>query len=110
PDVIPYTELLKTFFENHDPTQGDRQGNDLGSQYRSMIYTYSDAQNIAATTAKARYNEAYAKADKNPITTGIETAPTYYPAEDYHQQYLAKNPDGYCNIGGTGVSCPAPSA
>jgi len=108
PDVIPYTELLKVFFENHDPTQGDRQGNDLGSQYRSMVYIYSEAQKEAANEAKERYNDAYAKAGKNPITTDIEAAPTYFPAEDYHQQYLAKNPAGYCNIGGTGVTCPVP--
>ncbi len=108
PDVIPYAELLKIFFENHDPTQGDRQGNDLGSQYRSMIYTFSGAQQKIATEAKKRYNEAYSKAGKNPITTGIEASPVYYPAEDYHQQYLAKNPAGYCNIGGTGVTCPIP--
>jgi len=108
PDVIPYTELLKIFFENHDPTQGDRQSNDLGSQYRSIIFTYSDTQQAAANEAKKRYHEAYTKAGKNPITTDIETAPTYYPAEDYHQQYLAKNPTGYCNIGGTGVTCPVP--
>jgi len=108
PDVIPYTELLKVFFENHDPTQGDRQGNDLGSQYRSMVYTYSEVQKEAANQAKERYNDAYASAGKTAIATGIEVAPTYYPAEDYHQQYLAKNPGGYCNIGGTGVTCPVP--
>ncbi|MCF6219483.1 MAG: peptide-methionine (S)-S-oxide reductase MsrA [Robiginitomaculum sp.] len=108
PDILPYTELLKIFFENHNPTQGDCQGNDMGSQYRSVIYTASEAQHSTAIEAKARYNEAYAKAGKNLITTTVETAPTYYPAEDYHQQYLAKNPGGYCNIGGTGVTCPAP--
>ncbi len=108
PDILPYTELLKIFFENHDPTQGDRQGNDMGSQYRSVIYTKSDAHNIAALAAKSRYNNAYTKAGKNLVTTTVELAPTYYPAEDHHQQYLAKNPGGYCNIGGTGVTCPAP--
>ncbi|MCF6274577.1 MAG: peptide-methionine (S)-S-oxide reductase MsrA [Robiginitomaculum sp.] len=108
PDILPYTELLKIFFENHDPTQGDRQGNDVGSQYRSVIYTTSEAQQIAADAAKSRYATAYAKAGKNPITTTVETAPNYYPAEYYHQQYLAKNPSGYCNIGGTGVTCPVP--
>lgn len=108
PDILPYAELLKIFFENHNPTQGDRQGNDMGSQYRSVVYTYSDAQQTAAIEAKARYDAAYAKIGKNPITTGIKTAPTYYPAEDNHQQYLAKNPAGYCNIGGTGVTCPIP--
>jgi peptide-methionine (S)-S-oxide reductase len=106
PDIIPYAELLKIFFENHDPTQGDRQGNDLGSQYRSQIYTYSDVQNRTANEAKKRYDEAYAKAEKRPVTTDVETVPTYFPAEDYHQQYLAKNPAGYCGIGGTGVTCP----
>jgi len=108
PDVIPYTELLKIFFENHDPTQGNRQGNDIGSQYRSVIFTTSEAQKLEAEAAKLRYNQAYTRAGKNQITTDIHPAPTYYPAEDYHQQYLAKNPTGYCNIGGTGVTCPAP--
>lgn len=109
PDIIPYTELLKIFFENHDPTQGDRQGNDMGSQYRSVIFTYDDAQKGAALEAKTRYDAAYAKVGENPITTDIRDVPPYYPAEDYHQQYLAKNPTGYCNIGGTGVTCPVPS-
>ncbi len=109
PDILPYAELLKIFFENHDPTQGDRQGNDRGSQYRSVVFTYSDEQMQIAVAAKQRYNEAYAKAGKAPLTTEILPAPTYYPAEDFHQQYLAKNPAGYCNIGGTGVSCPVPS-
>ncbi len=108
PDILPFGELLKIFFENHDPTQGNRQGNDMGSQYRSVIYTTTDAQNLAAHAAKDRYDKAYAKAGKAPITTTVEPAPIYYPAEDYHQQYLAKNPGGYCNIGGTGVTCPAP--
>lgn len=108
PDILPYAELLKIFFENHDPTQGDRQGNDRGSQYRSVIFTYSDEQMQTALTAKHRYDEAYAKAGKAPLTTEILPAPTYYPAEDFHQQYLAKNPASYCNIGGTGVSCPVP--
>ncbi|MEM7727720.1 MAG: peptide-methionine (S)-S-oxide reductase MsrA [Pseudomonadota bacterium] len=104
PDVITYEELLKVFFENHDPTQGNRQGNDVGSQYRSAIYTYSDEQAAAARDAKARYEAAYGR----PVTTEIAPAPKCFPAEDYHQQYLAKNPQGYCNHGPTGVSCPIP--
>jgi peptide-methionine (S)-S-oxide reductase len=104
PTVISFDELLKVFFENHDPTQGNRQGNDVGSQYRSTVYTYSDAQLTAAREAKDRYSEAYGR----PVTTEIRPAPDYYPAEDYHQQYLAKNPQGYCMHGPTGVSCPIP--
>jgi peptide-methionine (S)-S-oxide reductase len=104
PTVITNEELLKVFFENHDPTQGNRQGNDVGSQYRSVIYTFSDAQKAAAKAAAARYEAAYGRT----VTTEIDSAPTYYPAEDYHQQYLAKNPQGYCNHGPTGVSCPIP--
>lgn len=108
PSVITYAEILKVFFENHDPTQGNRQGNDVGSQYRSAIYTHSDAQDAIARAALARYDEAYQARGHKPITTEIKPAPTYYPAEDYHQQYLAKNPGGYCNHGPTGVSCPLP--
>ena len=93
---------LKVFFENHDPTQGNRQGNDRGSQYRSTIYTYTEDQDINAQEAISRYEIAYGKT----ITTELKAAPIYYPAEDYHQQYLAKNPNGYCGIGGTGVTCP----
>lgn len=104
PTVITFEELLKVFFENHDPTQGNRQGNDVGSQYRSALYVFSDEQLAAAKISAARYEEAYGR----PLTTDIATAPTYYPAEDYHQQYLAKNPQGYCNHGPTGVSCPIP--
>jgi peptide-methionine (S)-S-oxide reductase len=104
PTVISFDELLKVFFENHDPTQGNRQGNDVGSQYRSTVYTYSDAQLTAAREAKDRYSEAYGR----PVTTETRPAPDYYPAEDYHQQYLAKNPQGYCMHGPTGVSCPIP--
>ncbi|MGB3456196.1 MAG: peptide-methionine (S)-S-oxide reductase MsrA [Litorimonas sp.] len=104
PEVVGYDELLKVFFEHHDPTQGNRQGNDVGTQYRSAIYTYSDAQAAAARDAKARYEAAYGR----PVTTEIAPVPAYYPAEDYHQQYLAKNPQGYCNHGPTGVSCPIP--
>ena len=104
PEVISFEELLKVFFENHDPTQGNRQGNDVGSQYRSTIYTYTDAQLDAARTARERYTEAYGR----PVTTEIKPAPRYFPAEDYHQQYLVKNPNGYCMHGPTGVSCPIP--
>ncbi|MGJ8560204.1 MAG: peptide-methionine (S)-S-oxide reductase MsrA [Litorimonas sp.] len=104
PTVITFDELLKVFFENHDPTQGNRQGNDVGSQYRSALYVFSDEQLAAAKIAAGRYEEAYGR----PLTTEIAIAPTYYPAEDYHQQYLAKNPQGYCNHGPTGVSCPIP--
>jgi len=108
PDILPFTELLKLFFENHDPTQGDRQGNDRGSQYRSCIYTTTSAQKIAALASKQTYNQAYAKAGRNSVTTEILDAPMFTPAEDEHQQYLAKNPAGYCNIGGTGVTSPLP--
>ncbi len=109
PDVLPYTELLKIFFENHDPTQGNRQGNDVGTQYRSAIFTYNDVQNMQALEAKLRYDAAYKASGKNPLTSEIGPAPKYYPAEDSHQQYLAKNPAGYGNIGGTGISCPVPA-
>lgn len=109
PSVVSYEALLKLFFESHDPTQGNRQGNDIGSQYRSVIYTYSDTQMSAAQEAVNRYNIAYTDAGRSKITTELATAPTYYPAEDYHQQYLAKNPAGYCGIGGTGVVCPIPA-
>jgi len=104
PKVITFEKLLKVFFENHDPTQGNRQGNDVGSQYRSTVYAFTEDQLTAAKAAAARYTEAYGR----PVTTDIAMAPTYYPAEDYHQQYLAKNPQGYCNHGPTGVSCPIP--
>ncbi len=104
PSVLSFDELLKVFFEHHDPTQGNRQGNDVGSQYRSTVYCYTDAQLSAAKEAKARYEQAYGKT----VTTEIAMAPEYYPAEDYHQQYLKKNPMGYCNHGPTGVSCPIP--
>ncbi len=109
PAIISYDELLKVFFENHDPTQGNRQGNDIGTQYRSAIYTYGDKQMSAAQDAKARYAPAFLDKGIGTITTEIAPVPTYYPAEDYHQQYLAKNPQGYCGIGGTGVSCPIPA-
>lgn len=104
PAIISFDALLKVFFENHDPTQGNRQGNDVGTQYRSAVYTYTDAQLETARSAVDRYTEAYGRA----VTTEIAKAGDYYPAEDYHQQYLAKNPQGYCNHGPTGVSCPIP--
>jgi peptide-methionine (S)-S-oxide reductase len=105
PKKISYEALLKTFWENHDPTQGMRQGNDTGTQYRSGIYVYDEAQRRAAETSKAAYGEALAAQGYGPITTEILDAEAFYFAEDYHQQYLAKNPNGYCGIGGTGVSC-----
>ena len=108
PDKISYDELLKVFFENHDPTQGNRQGNDIGTQYRSAIYSYNDAQAQAAQDAKARYEPLYKADGFGSVTTEIAPVGKYFPAEDYHQQYLAKNPNGYCGIGGTGVSCPIP--
>lgn len=109
PSVISYVEILKTFFENHNPTQGNRQGNDVGTQYRSAIYTYSDAQLETAKAARETYNTAYQAKGFPAITTEIAPVGKYYPAEDYHQQYLAKNPAGYCGIGGTGVVCPLPT-
>ena len=106
PKVISYEALLKLFWEGHDPTQGMRQGNDMGSTYRSGIYTYSAKQAEAAEASKAAYQGALSAARKGTITTEILPAPVFYFAEDYHQQYLAKNPSGYCGIGGTGVTCP----
>lgn len=106
PAEISYDALLKVFWEGHDPTQGMRQGNDVGTQYRSGIYTYSDAQLKAAEAAKADYQARLSEAGYGPITTEIRTAPPFFYAEDYHQQYLAKNPSGYCGVGGTGVACP----
>jgi len=106
PKVVSYDQLLKLFWENHDPTQGMRQGNDIGSTYRSGIYTYTDAQARAAEASKAVYQAALSRAGRGAITTEILPAPTFYFAEDYHQQYLEKNPNGYCGIGGTGVTCP----
>jgi peptide-methionine (S)-S-oxide reductase len=106
PVVISYAELLRTFWEGHDPTQGMRQGNDRGTQYRSGIYTYDDAQRRAAEASRAAYQERLTAAGYGPITTEILPAPPFYYAEDYHQQYLAKNPRGYCGVGGTGVACP----
>ena len=106
PAVISYDTLLRVFWENHDPTTGMRQGNDVGSTYRSGIYTYDDAQAQAANDSKTRYGANLIKAGFGAVTTEILPAPVFYYAEDYHQQYLAKNPDGYCGIRGTGVSCP----
>ena len=106
PEKITYEELLKAFWEGHDPTQGMRQGNDVGTQYRSAIYTSSDAQRQAALASRERYQERLAGEGYGEITTEIADEPEFYYAEDYHQQYLAKNPGGYCGIGGTGVSCP----
>jgi peptide-methionine (S)-S-oxide reductase len=106
PGEIPYEELLRIFWEGHDPTQGMRQGNDLGTQYRSGIYTTSDAQRQAADGSSERFQERLTAAGYGEITTEIVDAPEFFYAEDYHQQYLAKNPNGYCGLGGTGVSCP----
>ena len=106
PKVISYEDLLRVFWEGHDPTQGMRQGNDRGTQYRSGIYTYSDAQAKAAEATKAVFAPKLSAAGYGMITTEIVPAPEFYFAEDYHQQYLAKNPNGYCGIGGTGVTCP----
>jgi peptide-methionine (S)-S-oxide reductase len=106
PAEIPFDEVLRLFWENHDPTQGMRQGNDMGTQYRSGIYVTSDAQRAAAEASRERYAERLGDAGYGEITTEILDAPELYYAEDYHQQYLAKNPNGYCGLGGTGVSCP----
>ena len=105
PKKVSYSDLLKTFWENHDPTQGNRQGNDVGTQYRSVIYTNSDEQRRAAEASMAAYQAELKKAGYGPITTEIRPAPEFYYAEDYHQQYLHKNPNGYCGVGGTGVKC-----
>jgi peptide-methionine (S)-S-oxide reductase len=106
PRAAGYDALLRTFWENHDPTQGMRQGNDAGTQYRSAIYTYGAEQLAMAQASRANYQPVLTAAGHGGITTEIAAAPELYYAEDYHQQYLAKNPDGYCGIGGTGVSCP----
>ncbi len=103
---LTYLTLLKTFWENHDPTQGMRQGNDVGTQYRSAIYAYDAAQRGAAEASKRAYGELLLSQGFDPITTEIADAPELYFAEEYHQQYLSKNPHGYCGLGGTGVSCP----
>jgi peptide-methionine (S)-S-oxide reductase len=106
PKVTSYDAMLRLFWENHDPTQGMRQGNDVGTQYRSAIYTFGDAQARAVETSRAMFQERLQESGYDDITTEIAPAGTFYYAEDYHQQYLAKNPNGYCGIGGTGVSCP----
>jgi peptide-methionine (S)-S-oxide reductase len=106
PRKISYEQLLKTFWENHDPTQGMRQGNDVGTQYRSGIYYYGDAQRAAAERTRDEYQRRLSAAGHGRITSEIIEAPEFYYAEDYHQQYLSKNPGGYCGIGGTGVTCP----
>lgn len=106
PQIVSYEGLLKVFWESHNPTQGMQQGNDKGTQYRSGIYTYSDAQLAAAKAAKEVYQGSLREAGYGQITTEILPAPEFYYAEDYHQQYLAKNPNGYCGLGGTNVSCP----
>jgi peptide-methionine (S)-S-oxide reductase len=106
PKVVSFEDLLKVFWEGHDPTQGMRQGNDVGTQYRSGVYTYSEAQAEAAVATRDAYAAGLRAAGYGAITTEILPAPEFYHAEDYHQQYLAKNPAGYCGIGGTGVSCP----
>ena len=106
PGKIRYDELVKVFWENHDPTQGMRQGNDAGTQYRSGIYYFDKEQRRLAEASRATFQEQLTRAGYGPITTEILPAPEFYYAEDYHQQYLAKNPDGYCGLGGTGVSCP----
>lgn len=105
PHVTPFDALLKTFWENHDPTQGMRQGNDVGTQYRSGIYVSNDAQRIAAEASLKTFGAALSEKGFPPITTEVLNAPPFYYAEAYHQQYLAKNPNGYCGLGGTGVTC-----
>jgi peptide-methionine (S)-S-oxide reductase len=106
PKLVPYEELLRVFWESHDPTQGMRQGNDAGTQYRSAIYCSDADQLRSAEVSRDIYQAELGRAGLGRITTEIAAAPTFYYAEDYHQQYLAKNPSGYCGIGGTGVSCP----
>ncbi len=106
PAVVSLDEVLRTFWEGHDPTQGMRQGNDVGTQYRSGIYACTPEQRRLAEQSKADYEAALAERGLGPITTEIQDAPTFYYAEDYHQQYLGKNPNGYCGLAGTGVSCP----
>jgi peptide-methionine (S)-S-oxide reductase len=110
PGATSYHALLQLFWENHDPTQGMAQGNDVGTQYRSVIFTYDDAQVSAARASLATYLASLSAAGYGPITTQIAPAPEFYYAEDYHQQYLGKNPQGYCGLGGTGVSCPMGTA
>ncbi len=107
PTLVSYDDLLKQFWEGHDPTQGMRQGNDAGTQYRSAIYYYDDQQRRKAEATRRAYGEVLHEPGYGPITTEIGPAPEFYYAEPYHQQYLAKNPQGYCGLGGTGVACPA---
>jgi len=106
PARLSYDDLLRTFWESHDPTQGMRQGNDRGTQYRSVVFTSTAAQQEQALASRERYQARLREAGHGDITTSIRSAPPYYYAEDYHQQYLHKNPQGYCGLGGTGVSCP----
>jgi len=106
PQKVSYADLVKVFWESHDPTQGMRQGNDIGTQYRSGIYYFNEAQRVIAERSKEAYQEQLRQAGYGTITTEIKPAPEFYYAEDYHQQYLSKNPAGYCGLGGTGVSCP----
>ena len=106
PEVLSYATLVKVFFEAHDPTQGMKQGNDVGTQYRSGLYVFSNPQRQLAEATRAAYTEALTAAGRGEVTTEIVEAPAFYYAEDYHQQYLAKNPHGYCGLGGTGVACP----
>jgi peptide-methionine (S)-S-oxide reductase len=110
PAVTSYDEMLRLFWENHDPTQGMRQGNDMGTQYRSAIYWTGEEEHAAAEASRALYAQRLREAGHGEITIEIEPAGPFYYAEDYHQQYLYKNPAGYCGLGGTGVSCPAPIA
>ena len=109
PEQITYSEVLKAFWEGHDPTQGMRQGNDVGTQYRSAIFTHSDEQQAQAEASAKAFGAQLRAAGFGPITTEIRRAPAFYFAEDYHQQYLSKNPAGYCGLGTTGVSCPLPT-
>jgi peptide-methionine (S)-S-oxide reductase len=106
PNKVSYQELLEAFWESHDPTQGMRQGNDVGSQYRSALYYTTEAQKREAEESKHVYQQALSQAHRAAITTEIRDAPEFFYAEEYHQQYLAKNPNGYCGLGGTGISCP----
>ncbi|NQY96292.1 MAG: peptide-methionine (S)-S-oxide reductase MsrA [Henriciella sp.] len=110
PAIVTLDALLKLFWESHDPTQGMRQGNDIGTQYRSAIYVSDETDLAAVQASQAAYQSALTAAGRGEITTEVKTLDAFYPAEDYHQQYLAKNPGGYCGIGGTGVSCPMPGA
>ena len=107
PSRVSYADVLKVFWENHDPTQGMRQGADIGTQYRSAIFTFDDQQAAIARASRDAYQQSLTTAGRGKITTEITPAPPFYPAEEYHQRYLEKNPDGYCGVGGTGVSCPS---